>query len=444
MSHTDIYNRTPTRKKSTGFARNPVNRHAINVPDSDSPPAPSALPDDYDELNTTLNSQYSELEYQEDEPMPEPDPEPAEPDNVSGNYVITGTALAESLKRAHACPDQYINVSEVREDRQGHYSVLRFSCNKCHAAFYANDPAADILHSRLGKPLNDGFVLAAYVTGIDKVQLQKLCSVIGIDGPPDGFHSTYQQDINARLTNIIQSKLEANRSKAHRVRGSDGSAPTQIGISCDGTYAKRGDRSRGYSSKIGVTIVFDAETNLVLDFEIESKFCHKCAQAKPSDDNEVSHEGECQQNFEGPSSEMERKSIKAMFQRSRQFNLIYKDLVSDGDTKAISDVWDVYGLCGVCEQHSDILSDKKKFAAWEAANSTEHQAWVAAHNSDEHECHIVVKIDCVNHVSKNFASKIMKAAKDGEIAEDGKSVNRGVHRLGPAFAEYKKMATRRK
>ena len=57
--------------------------------------------------------------------------------------------------------------------------------------------------------------------------------------------------------------------------------------------------------------------------------------------------------------------------------------------------------------------------------------WLEAHDDIGHKCSIVVKVDCVSHVSKNFAAKLETLVKNcPEKLSDGKSVNRGTNRLG--------------
>ena len=42
----------------------------------------------------------------------------------SGNYVISATALSDSLKKAHACPDHCIDITEITDEKQGHFTAV--------------------------------------------------------------------------------------------------------------------------------------------------------------------------------------------------------------------------------------------------------------------------------------------------------------------------------
>ena len=93
--------------------------------------------------------------------------------------------------------------------------------------------------------------------------------------------------------------------------------------------------------------MFDGDTDLTIDFMVVSKYCHKCtnrearlkkALISPEDAEEEKQSHQCFSSFSGPSSEMERFAMKELFQRSKEYNLVYKNLITDGDTKSFTDV----------------------------------------------------------------------------------------------------------
>ena len=128
----------------------------------------------------------------------------------------------------------------------------------------------------------------------------------------------------------------------------------------------------------------------------------------------------CDKTFVGPSSEMERFGLKELFKRSSGYGLVYKNLIGDGDTKAYLDVWDHYELCDLCKKNSERIRTNDE--DWR--ESEERKKWLELHDTPTYDCNIVIKVDCIGHVSKNFASKLEKKVVDG------KSTNRGIHRLG--------------
>ena len=169
-----------------------------------------------------------------------------------------------------------------------------------------------------------------------------------------------------------------------------------------------------------------------------NKYCHRCVQMKKQLPEEAfdawqqqhDEKGECSANFDGPSSEMERIAVKDLFQSSLQHKLIYKWLVGDGDSKCFLDVWDCYGVCDLCLEHKDLLTKRSSpdYQSWNETDS--FHVWQNAHNSDW-QCKAVIKIDCIQHIGKNFRKKLEDLAVVGAKAPDGKSMTRGKHRLRP-------------
>ena len=59
---------------------------------------------------------------------------------------------------------------------------------------------------------------------------------------------------------------------------------------------------------------------------------------------------------------MECSIAKKIWDRSKENNLHYKFMISDGDSKAYDSIWDTYGCCGDCEkwENTDKRSAKYK------------------------------------------------------------------------------------
>ena len=141
-------------------------------------------------------------------------------------------------------------------------------------------------------------------------------------------------------------------------------------------------------------------------------------------------EGKCSSNYEGPSTEIERVSVKEMFSKSMNYNLMYRYLVGDGDSKLFLDVWDIYGAYHHCYQVSHIINkpSSKEYEEW--IKTKDYKKYTASHGDNSSSCFAVRKIDCIQHVGKCFAGKLEIIAKSRLPADDGKSRNMGSHRLG--------------
>ena len=114
--------------------------------------------------------------------------------------------------------------------------------------------------------------------------------------------------------------------------------PAEIKVSYDGSWP-----TRGFRSNYGVGCVIEMTTGYVIDFEIMSKYCFQCARKKTELGEESpefnewykGHKSECSRNHEGSSGAMEMKAAEAIWKRSESFNLKYKTMVSDGDSKTV-------------------------------------------------------------------------------------------------------------
>ena len=200
------------------------------------------------------------------------------------NVFVTGTALLETMNAVHSCGDGCrLEIYEELDYRQGHFQRLNIVCNLCDLNIYLEDdphkPPKN-LTSREHVKDNNRFAFAADVIGIDQAQLKLFCSVLDIPGPPDSYDYVHQKKIEATLNEQMQKKLEENREHSQTIHPVGEGGNHVIAVKTDGTYEKRGDRTRGYTSNVGIILLCDANTDRFLDFVVLNKFCHRCVQQK--------------------------------------------------------------------------------------------------------------------------------------------------------------------
>ncbi|XP_077532598.1 uncharacterized protein LOC144144973 [Haemaphysalis longicornis] len=135
--------------------------------------------------------------------------------------------------------------------------------------------------------------------------------------------------------------------------------PGNICVTYDGSWM-----TRGHSSHIGVGVVIELFTGLVLDFVVLSNFCAGCERGpKVGDpayqawkDNHV-----CQKNTEKKAGEMEVEAGLILFERSLQLHkLRYTTILSDGDSRTYLALVDakVYGFIPIKKE--DCVNHVKK------------------------------------------------------------------------------------
>ena len=134
-----------------------------------------------------------------------------------------------------------------------------------------------------------------------------------------------------------------------------------IGVSYDGSWHRR-----GYSSHYGVGTIIELHTGLVIDTYVMSNYCSICCKGTSK------HVHYCQKNFDGSATAMEVEAASIMFSRSIElYNLRYIRILCDGDAKTVATLND-------SNVYEDIL---------------------------------IIKEDCVNHVSKRLYSGIERLKK---------------------------------
>ena len=145
---------------------------------------------------------------------------------------------------------------------------------------------------------------------------------------------------NPSLPSSSQSVFASTRSK----KPTTASAITDIGVSVDGTWQRR-----GYVSLNGAVAVLSMDTGKVLDIEVMSRFCQGCTNAKvyqiknPTKYDTLMKKHICRINHKGSAPAMEITGAKRIFERSIEINqLRYTEYFGDGDSKSFPSIENTY------------------------------------------------------------------------------------------------------
>ncbi|KAK8736079.1 hypothetical protein OTU49_005223, partial [Cherax quadricarinatus] len=106
-----------------------------------------------------------------------------------------------------------------------------------------------------------------------------------------------------------------------------------IDVTYDGTW-----HTRGHHSNIGIGVIIDALTKLVIDYQVLCKFCNICSYRKSCWNKKIisdakceelveGHKPQCHKNCSGTSAKMESEAAVMMWQRSLENKLRYKTIV---------------------------------------------------------------------------------------------------------------------
>ena len=130
------------------------------------------------------------------------------------SFILSSEGIIQSIVKLHACPSSCIRIPNPPEFK-GHLSALRVEYSNCNLDFFMSDHSRKKTTFREGKQLNKTFNYTMNLVGLDVTGLKKLCAVLGIDGPPDSYHSLYQDELHTKLNQIMITKLEENRLQSH-------------------------------------------------------------------------------------------------------------------------------------------------------------------------------------------------------------------------------------
>lgn len=281
-------------------------------------------------------------------------------------------------------------IQENISGRRGLMSDLSASCSSCQEESDL-ETSSTIPGKGYSADVNRRAVYHSVETGGGYESLVTFCSIMNM---PCISKTAYYQHLDTIVSALEAEAKEEMRQAAQKLRklilaengSEDDGSVLDVGVSFDGTWAKR-----GFTSLIGVVFAISIDTGEVLDYHVVSKTCQRCALKKGQCENdeefedwEIEHvfSGECEINFNGSSPAMEVEGAKIVWNRSIELhNIRYKWMISDGDSKAFSAIEDTY--------------DEVK----------------------------VEKLDCVGHVQKRMGKNLLKLknATKGKLA-DGKTV----------------------
>ena len=223
------------------------------------------------------------------------------------------------------------------------------------------------------------------------------CTSINKPPPPA---ANYYLKISNVITSSLRSIAKGSMSKAaeelrnlKEQNDSAGTEPINCGVSCDGTWQKR-----GFSSRNGCVTVISIETGKVLDVETLSQACKQCELNEHLDKNSKEYQRwradhiACKANFKGYTPAMEPEGVDRILKRSVELhNLGYTEYYGDGDSKSFSKVKDVY-------QASGFIFQKKK--------------------------------ECIDHVQKRVGTALRKLKRENPgLGGKGKLTNATIDKL---------------
>ncbi|KAF4528913.1 hypothetical protein B566_EDAN017330 [Ephemera danica] len=269
----------------------------------------------------------------------------------------------------------------ISENREGFRSVFNFQCKMCNGKYPV---ATENTTDRTKLDVNTSIVHGTMVAGGGLATINEIAMSLNM---PSMGPNTYQK-VAVALSSVLQTiakqvmqaaaAVEKNYAAAMGKITSDLKA--KITVIADGCWPKRSYKTN-YSSLSGVATIIGAYTKKVLYYGVKNKYCSICAQAKKKDMDPPTHK--CYKNWGSnqSSTSMEAAVVSEGFCSSEaEYGLIYDQLIADGDSSVYKKIRDA-------KPYKDT---------------------------------IVEKIECRNHLLRNFDSKLRNiASSSGRMQETG-------------------------
>lgn len=360
-----------------------------------------------------------------------------EDEDLENSYSYRMTELSgllSAFQHLHQCESGgELQMKDDKARRYGNGSVLELECTKCDTKLelQTSGSTTESWTNRSSTDVNRRMVYAACEMGVGREAMATMCDIFNM--PPPCNRNAWNSHVNALYDahkKAVSDNLQKAREKVCSLHQPNDNDVVEIGVSYDGTWSKR-----GYTANFGIGFVISVDTGEILDYDFESKLCMECSSAKRDlgeDTNEfdiwfTGHKDKCSQSHIGSSGSMECGIAKKIWGRSSEYGIQYKFMICDGDSKAYSSIWDMYGCCDLCEKWENMDKRSKEYKKW--VESDDYRKWRESHDSGEVECDRAMKLDCIGHVQKRMGTHLRDLRKREKKLKDGKSVKGSKHRL---------------
>ncbi|KAL4717055.1 hypothetical protein ACJJTC_016942 [Scirpophaga incertulas] len=291
--------------------------------------------------------------------------------SVSGRRIIDITYFYSRLQEIseHGPMDCGLGCVEIVGERQvGLHSKFKLKCKMCRNVFYIeNDPPGE-------NNINTCAVAGTISIGCGHSQLQELSAALNLPimtpktyGISHCKLSNYWEKVSVESMNAAAEKERQMSIAEGRV---DQNGIPIIDVIVDGCWSKR-TYKKNYSALSGAAAIIGRKTGEILFLGVKNKYCSICSQAEKA--KKVAKKHKCYKNYSEPSTAMESTIILEGFKCSiAMHNLIYGRIISDGDSST-------YIQLLKSRPYSDIT---------------------------------VEKIECRNHLLRNFRNKLTALQTD--------------------------------
>ena len=304
--------------------------------------------------------------------------------------VITRSSMLSNLVKGLHCLEcgAASLIVRVADHRLGLVAAMETVCTECDAVLNSTLTSDRIEGSTAG---NVPFfvvrqaVAASMDMGVGHAGLVKLCRFLDIKPLT---HTSFTKHVHAicDANKIVVTRMFDEAANTVRRVYSDIDTSIEAGDTIDLTVSYDGSwMTRGHKSQYGIGCVIEVMTGLVIDLQVMSLYCQRCAYASTRHGGVhtrgflewfTTHEPECNKNYEGSSGGMEMKAAELLWDRSTNRDFRYTTMLSDGDARTFNHLSSL-------QLYGDVELQKE---------------------------------ECINHVAKRLGTALRKLAASGKKA----------------------------
>nr|XP_047137518.1 uncharacterized protein LOC124814020 [Hydra vulgaris] len=250
--------------------------------------------------------------------------------------------LKTNVLSCPTCLQTTLAIIENKSKKQELACELSIICLKCK---YQNNFYTSKLVNKKGNfDINNRTVYTMRTLGLGHSGIEMFTTLMNMPKPmtPKNYDK-----LVLKITNIIEEVAQETMTDAVsdlRLQCQDNNEILDVGVSCDGTWQRR-----GFSSLNGVFAALSMDSGKVLDVEVMSRVCRGCSlnqklsEKNPNAYAEWRNSHICKMNYVGSAGRMECEGASRIFQRSiKKHKLQYINFLGDGDSKSYNSVKDVY------------------------------------------------------------------------------------------------------
>lgn len=242
----------------------------------------------------------------------------------SFHYLIIDCELLQGIidvvGKCPRCKESGLVVSNNLAEKKGLSNLLLISCTSCDYVLSTyTSQHIPRPNTRGQKPfdINARAIIAFREIGKGHAAMEQLFGLMNF--LPIMGKDSFQQmngDIGASYSRVAKQCMLEAANELHADPVNENDLLVDVGVSCDGTWQKR-----GFSSLLGAATVISMDIGKCIDYAVLSKKCSICTYWESRKDtegyekfmNDIQNSHECSKNHEGSAGAMEVAGILQVF-----------------------------------------------------------------------------------------------------------------------------------